>query len=420
MIISWMLFASIIGALLTAGAFATERILGLAGHPRRFVWLTTIVVTAVWPILALVSTLSAGGSASEVPTRFVAAGAIRTVVSAPSKWDLLTRWTWVLVLLWALYTTVLLARLVVALRSAQKRKASSRPVDVDGVTVYAARDIGPAVIGLRPMEIIVPEWVIDADHEIRSLVIRHEVEHRLARDPYLLLVANVLTALIPWNPALWLQTRRLRLAIEIDCDQRVLQTRGSWRQYARLLVEIAQKRSAAQQLAPALLEPSSNLARRIAAMRTRPTLSPFNAACLAVIAAIAFALACTIDSPETTHPVEASTAPATQAGKLTTAQLAEMGSTMFEFQVEKPATPKGEHHLKYPAELKDAAATVLAQYVVDQRGHVDIPTFKVLNAADPRLARIVKEALATWEYEPAMVGDRKVRQLVQQEFQFVR
>lgn len=155
-------------------------------------------------------------------------------------------------------------------------------------------------------------------------------------------------------------------------------------------------------------------------MRTRPMLSPVNAACLAVIATAAFALACTLDSPEPRHPVEAPTAPATQTRKLTTAQLAEVGSTMFEFQVEKPATPKGEHHLKYPAELNGATATVLAQYVVDQRGRVDIPTFKVLNGADPRLARIVKDALATWEYEPAMVGDRKVRQLVQQEFQFGR
>jgi protein TonB len=72
------------------------------------------------------------------------------------------------------------------------------------------------------------------------------------------------------------------------------------------------------------------------------------------------------------------------------------------------------------SELKAAGITgdVQAQYVVDETGRANVSTFKVLNDADPRLASAVKASLPTWQFEPATVGGRKVKQLVQQSFQF--
>src|SRR6185436_6813578 len=103
---------------------------------------------------------------------------------------------------------------------------------------------------------------------LRALVLRHEEEHRSARDPYLLFAAAIAVALMPWNLALWLQAKRLRLAIEMDCDARVLRVHPSPERYGLLMLTIAQRRSTAPMFAPMLSEPTSQLERRIIAMRT--------------------------------------------------------------------------------------------------------------------------------------------------------
>jgi bla regulator protein blaR1 len=59
---------------------------------------------------------------------------------------------------------------------------------------------------------------------MRAFVLRHALEHIAARDPLLLMGALVAAALMPWNILLWWQLRRLRRAIEIDCNARVLST----------------------------------------------------------------------------------------------------------------------------------------------------------------------------------------------------
>src|SRR5881628_3003138 len=78
----------------------------------------------------------------------------------------------------------------------------------------------------------------------------------------------IAVALMPWNIALWLQARRLRLAIEMDCDARVLRVHPSPERYGLLMLTIAQRRAVAPTLfAPMLSEPTSQLERRIIAMR---------------------------------------------------------------------------------------------------------------------------------------------------------
>ena len=61
---------------------------------------------------------------------------------------------------------------------------------------------------------------------------------------------------------------------------------------------------------------------------------------------------------------------------------------------------------------------VLAQFVVEPDGRVDIRSFKVLRSPDPRFTEAVKEALENFRFSPAKVGDKSVRQLIQMPFQF--
>jgi protein TonB len=93
----------------------------------------------------------------------------------------------------------------------------------------------------------------------------------------------------------------------------------------------------------------------------------------------------------------------------------------FEFQVEKPVVPApGNTGPRYPEMLKSAnvEGTVLAQFVVDTTGRVEAGSFKVLKSDHDLFTQAVKSALPNMKFLPAEVGGRKVKQLVQQPFQF--
>jgi TonB family protein len=62
---------------------------------------------------------------------------------------------------------------------------------------------------------------------------------------------------------------------------------------------------------------------------------------------------------------------------------------------------------------------VLAEFVVDTLGHVELDTFGVISSTNPKFTEAVQRALPDWAYAPAMLQGRRVRQLVQQPFSFV-
>ena len=93
----------------------------------------------------------------------------------------------------------------------------------------------------------------------------------------------------------------------------------------------------------------------------------------------------------------------------------------FEFMVEKPVTEQSNtQRPRYPDILKSAGVEgeVLAQFVVDTTGHVEINTFKVLKTSHELFAAAVRSALPGMRFIPAEVGQKRVRQLVQQPFVF--
>ena len=61
---------------------------------------------------------------------------------------------------------------------------------------------------------------------------------------------------------------------------------------------------------------------------------------------------------------------------------------------------------------------VLAQFVVDTTGHVDMSSFKVLKTTHDLFTNSVKQSLPNMKFSPAVVGGRKVKQLVQMTFPF--
>lgn len=93
----------------------------------------------------------------------------------------------------------------------------------------------------------------------------------------------------------------------------------------------------------------------------------------------------------------------------------------FDFQVEKPVVmAPGAQGPSYPDMLRTAGieGTVLAQFVVDTTGRADMATFRALKSDNDLFTTSVKNALQRMRFLPAEVGGRKVKQLVQQPFQF--
>jgi len=132
--------------------------------------------------------------------------------------------------------------------------------------VTLTETLGPATTGVWRPRVLLPRWVLALPAERRRYVVRHEEEHRRARDATLLTVAAVLVALMPWNVPLWWHLRRLRLAVEMDCDRRVVATLGDAVGYAELLLDVAAAASRAPRLQPALLGGSGMLERRLTAL----------------------------------------------------------------------------------------------------------------------------------------------------------
>jgi protein TonB len=104
-----------------------------------------------------------------------------------------------------------------------------------------------------------------------------------------------------------------------------------------------------------------------------------------------------------------------------TPQVIDNNQTFFDFQVEKPVAPvPGTGNPRYPDILRSSSieGEVLAQFVVDTTGRVEVSTFKVIRTSHELFSASVRQALPNMRFLPAEVGGRKVKQLVQQPFVF--
>lgn len=206
-------------------------------------------------------------------------------------------------LLWALLIvpTVSIGVLIASfVRMSQAKRRWGRAV-MARTAVRVSRDAGPAVVGLAPMEIVVPEWLVTRDPRQQAVIIRHEREHIDARDPWLLVAACVGVAAMPWNPAMWFALSRLRLAIELDCDRRVLAGDVTPLTYGQLLLDITERAAGARTAFPVLAyrgNAPSHLETRIRTMSERVhRWAPLTSAAATGVGIVAILAACEAKLP---------------------------------------------------------------------------------------------------------------------------
>lgn len=215
MIAAWMLWSIGAGLLFLVAGLAVERLLD---GRRRWVWVAAGAGTVLLPAARF---LGGGGGAEGVAP----AGAVITLeplaVTVPGD-SVLHSLDDVLLMGWVAVSALLVVgALIGAARFAWRRRAWENGALL-GRRVLWTRDSGPAVVGLVTSRIVVPEWVAGAGRARQELILAHEEEHLGAHDVQLRFLAALLLFAFPWNPALWVQYHRLGLAVELDCDRRVM------------------------------------------------------------------------------------------------------------------------------------------------------------------------------------------------------
>jgi hypothetical protein len=290
MIAAWMVYCSLCALALACAADLAERVLLAGRGPVRLVWVAAIALSLLVPAAAFrFARRSAGAGAGASLSRGAVSDAVLDTAFGPpalgatpaaaqavsSDWRATARvrvsnlqrsaapFDTLLVLAW--FALSLLVALNVAggmLALAWLRRSWKRRI-VLGVPVFVAERVGPAVVGALSPAIVVPEWVLGLQPAHLALMLRHEEEHRRAGDRQLLTVAQLALIAMPWNVALLWQMVRLRMAVELDCDARVLRDADP-RSYGDLLLEVARPRRGAGLIgATAFAERATQLERRI-------------------------------------------------------------------------------------------------------------------------------------------------------------
>ncbi len=215
---------------------------------------------------------------------------------------------------WRAASVAMLLALVASGVHLMMRKRHWRQDTVAGVEVFVTGEVGPAVVGLLRPRIVVPRWVTMALPSHQSAVIAHEQSHLDARDPQLFTLALALLVFMPWNLPLWWQLRRLRYAIEIDCDARVLKGGVDPAHYGETLIVVGERQSAYIGAVAAMSESKSFLEERIEHMIRKPVRwRHLGAATLASFAIALTALAAQVSPPNAETTAQAP-APARRTG----------------------------------------------------------------------------------------------------------
>ena len=335
--LAWMVYAVLVTVLLAAAARALEEGARALGRPTRFVWVGALVgavaLTALAPVrapdrIAIPVTLEAGealvaessGAGDVAAAVRVATDRARRVVTwpvraaatiepaAPVGRALAGAWI-------ALAVAVTLLGLVTHRRyRAARRRWPLR--ELCGVPVRVSPTVGPAVLGLLRPEIVVPAWLAARPERERRVVILHEREHVRAGDAWTLAAGWLGVALLPWNPVAWWLWKRLRLAVELDCDARVLRHDVARRAYGTMLIDMAGRGSGLSLGVPALSGSPTTLERRLIAM-TAPFKhgNPVRATAFAALGALTVLAACESQLPTAAEVQELDAATAEAAAR---------------------------------------------------------------------------------------------------------
>lgn len=416
MIAAWMVYAIAVSGSLALAALAAERALGLYGRPVRFLWLTALLGGFVLPLLTQAGWLVPGGG-TVASGSLIARSLPALVVGPEGAYAQLGAWTASLDTLllgaWVIASTIILASLAASFGRLRRDETAWTHQEVEGFPVLVSPDLGPALIGLLSTAIVVPRWFRDLPPETRKLALLHEREHLRAGDSRLLVLCVVAVALMPWNPAMWWTLRRLRAAVELDCDHRVLRGGVKPRVYASALLDVAERTRPLGLAAPAVTEPKSMLSRRITAMLPTTMRARWPRAAAYGIAAITLlALAC-----EAPPPDRAAQEPTgVQDVTIGLGDVFPEGMPGLE-DPERASCPAPQ----YPRLLLEAGVEGMVRntFVVGTDGRMEPGSIEILHSTNKAFEEPVRHMIENCVFRPGRLNGEVVRVRVQMPIRFV-
>jgi hypothetical protein len=308
--LGWMVYVLLVSALLAGAAYVGERASLARKAPTRWLWGLCISASLIAPTAIstlavqlpdVSSLLGQGGTSHIVPLRQITAGA-----RAPSAWliasagkvSAMPGLDSLIIGAWGLTSLALILAVVVHSVRLLSRKRRWEIARVSGAEVFVAEDIGPAVVGLLGPRIVVPRWLLGASAAEQALVIAHEQSHLEANDAQVLAAAVLMICLMPWNLPMWWALRRLRHAIEIDCDARVLRRGHAVGTYGAALIMVGARQSSHFAVVAGMSESKSFLEKRIETMISKRSKYAWaSAAALACLGSVLVASAAEVSPP---------------------------------------------------------------------------------------------------------------------------
>lgn len=314
MIAEWMIYQCATALLLGLAALAAERLVDMRRWPRRGIWAASISACLIIPALALLKPAPAPNVLA-APVAVLQRDSARTRVDIQPRgaekvglvsadhalpesvlqlWSGTTMRTlkWPIGRIWMGLSLCVLSLYAFATWTLVRRARHWPRQNVEGCVVRISPSTGPAVLGYIRPEIVLPKWCLSASASELRLIIAHERAHVTARDSLLWIFALLAFAFVPWSiPMAW-QVRRLRFAIEVDCDARVLRSGVGLNDYGHTLLAVSQRQIIAPLAALSMAARRSVLERRLSILAViRPVnawlVGGFVALCACCLAAAA-------------------------------------------------------------------------------------------------------------------------------------
>jgi len=294
---AWMAYALFVGVFAAAAAWVLEQVLRSHRQPARGVWMGGLALSLLWPVWTALRPEPTAFSTGPPPhTGVMSLEPLTFQVGALSIWTLLDR---PLIWIWVLASGVLLALAVILLVRTRSLRSRWTGEEAGGRKILISEDWGPAVVGLLRPQIVLPRWCRSMPESELRLILEHEAEHLEAGDLRFLALAGIFPILLPWSLPTWWMWHRLRLAVEGDCDLRVLRRNPrATRAYMELLLEVGRRLPRGRVAAAMLSEPERTLARRIRTMTMPIPKRPLLRGILLVGAGlILIGVACAVPTP---------------------------------------------------------------------------------------------------------------------------
>jgi beta-lactamase regulating signal transducer with metallopeptidase domain len=308
-----MAYVVLVTLTLSAAALASERAAKVRRAATRWVWIASLIGSLLLPAVMTTASIPLPKALASNTTFTSAPIALRNTTSIPmppmlldlsdaQPYEASVRMDTVIRDIWIAISLLMALCLVASSMLLHRRKRGWRERVLCDEQVLVAPDAGPAVVGLWRSRIVVPAWLLQACEQQQQCTIAHERSHLRARDPQLIALALMLLVLLPWNALLWWQFRRLRRAIEVDCDARVLQSGHDVTAYCETLIQVGQRQSSRIGAVPAMSDSASFLELRIRHMlRKQKKWAHASALVLVCISLGMAALAAQVTPPAASH-----------------------------------------------------------------------------------------------------------------------